>query len=81
MKPAPLGIAGENLITDLAENVGIVHNRRKEIDRVDDGKIRPEAKYARVIGSFSSDDDVGVIKLGKAVQHVHQVGRAELSRS
>src|SRR5439155_21636179 len=51
------------------------------IAAIKDGRHRPQAKYSRVVAGFSPDEYIGVVKHGQAVQHVHQVGRAELGRS
>jgi hypothetical protein len=66
---------------DLAEDIGVIHNRREEIDGVHNRQIRPQAKYSRVVGCFSSDNQIGMFPLRQAVQHVHKVGGAELRRS
>ena len=66
---------------DLAEDVGVIHNGGEKINRIDDGQIRPKTIHSCVVGGLSPDNDIRMIKLGKAVQHLHQVGRAELGGS
>jgi hypothetical protein len=67
--------------SDLAERIRVVHNRREEVDGVDDRQILPQTEYPCVVGRFRSDDQIGMRERREAVQHVQQVGRAELGRS
>ena len=67
--------------SDLAERVRVVHDRREEIDGVDDRQVVAQAEYSRIVGRLGSDDQIRMIERREAVQHVHQVGRAELRRS
>ncbi len=66
---------------DLAEHVRVVDDGRKEVHRIDDGEIRPETEYSRIVGRFRADNQVGRLERWEAVQHLQQVGRAELRRS
>ena len=66
---------------DLAERVGVVYDRGKEVDGIDDGEIGPKAKHSRVVGRLRADNHVRVFKRRETVQHLQQVGRAELARS
>ena len=65
----------------LTENVRVVNDGRKEVHGVDDGEIRPQTEYSCIVGCFRTDNQVGRLKRWKAVQHLQQVGRAELRRS
>ena len=66
---------------NLPEDVWIVDDRREKIDRVDNGQVRPEAEYARIVGGLGSDNEIGMDERRKLTQHLRQVGRAELGRS
>ena len=66
---------------DLAEYVRVVDDGRKEINRVYNRQVRTKAEYSCIVGRLGPDDHVSVIELWKVVQHVHQVGWAELRRS
>ena len=65
----------------LAENVRVVNDGREKVHGVDDGEIRPQAEYSCIVGRFRTDNHVGRFKRCEAVQHLQQVGRAELRRS
>ena len=66
---------------NLSEHVGVVHDRREEIDGVDDRQVRPQTKHSRIVGRLGADNHIGVIVARQLAQHVRQVGRAELGRS
>ena len=66
---------------DLSERVRVVHDRREEVDRVDDGEIRPQPEHSGIVGGFGADEHVRVFELREAVQNLLQVGWAELGRA
>src|SRR5918994_1148924 len=66
---------------DLPEGIRVIDNRREEIDCVDDGEVRSQAKYSGVVGRLRPDQHVRVVELWQIVQNLHEVGWAELSGS
>ena len=66
---------------DLPEGIRVIDNRREKIDRVDDGEVRPQAKYSGIVGGLRPDQHVRVVEFWQIVQNLHEVGRAELSGS
>src|SRR5262252_1191868 len=66
---------------DLAKNIRVIDDGSEKIDGVDDGEVGTKTIHARVVGGFGSDQHVGVVKLGQAVQDLHEVGGAELGGS
>ena len=63
---------------DLPEDIGIVDNRREEIDRVDDRKVGAQSIHPGVVAGFGADQHVGIFELGQVVQNLREVGGAEL---
>ena len=49
---------------DLAEDVGIVDNRGKEIDGLYQGYLRGELIHARVVGGIEADEHIGIMLPG-----------------
>ena len=66
---------------DLPEGVGVVHDRREKVHGVNHGQIWTQAKYSGIVGGFNSDNQVCVVEFRKAVQDLHELGRAELGSS
>src|SRR5688572_9163447 len=66
---------------DLPKGIGVIDNRGEEIDGVDDGKVRSQAKYSRVVRRLRPDQHIDVVELWQIVQNLHEVGGAELSGS
>ena len=66
---------------DLPEDERVVHDRREEIDCVDDGQVVAQPEDSRIVVGLGADDDVRVMEGGKVVEYLGQVGRAELGRA
>src|SRR5262245_48003317 len=66
---------------DLAKNIRVIDDGSEKIDGVDDGEVGTKTIDPRIVGGFGSDQHVGVVKLGQAVQNLHEVGGAELGGS
>jgi len=62
----------------LAKDIGVIDDRREEIDRVDDRKVRAQSIHPGVVAGFGADEHVGILELGQLVQDLREVGGAEL---
>ena len=82
-RPATHGVNVAQRIgsSDLAEDIGIVHERRKEIQRLHDHEILAKAIDARVAESFGADDQIGIIELWQPTHDLRGPLLGQLARS
>ena len=66
---------------NLSEHVGVVHDRREEVDGVDDGQVRAQTKHARIVRRLGADDHIGMIDARQLPQDEREIGGAELGRA
>ena len=66
---------------DAAEGLGVVHDRREEVDRLHEGRSLVEEEDAGVVARRVVDEDAGVVRLRQGAQDLGELGGAELARS
>ena len=63
---------------DAAEEEGIVHDGRKEIDGLDQGEAGADAVEAGILAAFEGGDQVGISRLREAAEGLFEEAGAEL---
>ena len=66
---------------DRAEIVGVVDDRREEVDRLNHGQVVRQAVDGSVVARVEPDEQVIVLHMGEVAQDLAEVLRAELPRS
>jgi hypothetical protein len=66
---------------DRSEEVWVVHDRRKEVDRLHDGHVVGHAVDRRVIAAAEPDQQVGMLLVAQVPEHVLEISRTHLGRS
>jgi len=66
---------------DLPEHERVVHQRRKEVDRLHDGQVGAQAEHARVVERFRADEQIGMRDRRQLAQHLRGRFHGKLARS
>ena len=66
---------------DPAKIVGVVHNRREEIHRLDDGQILAQLVDARIVARIRAVEQVWIAERLKTAQRLSQVLRTQFRPS
>jgi hypothetical protein len=66
---------------DLAEDIGIIHHRREEIDRLNQRNIIADLIDTGIVGRVKADKYVFVGEFGDIAQNLRKRSRRELCRS
>ena len=66
---------------DAAEQIRVIHDGRKKVHRLDEGKVGAQTHHARVVARVQADKQVGVPLDGQARQNFLQGRRPDLARS
>ena len=65
----------------MAVDEGIVDDRRKKVDGLDDGQILGQLIDTRVIVGVGADEEIGIVVAGKMAQNLRNALRGQLARS
>jgi hypothetical protein len=66
---------------DLAEDVGVVDHRRKEIDGGDEREARRQTIDTGIVAGFAADEDIRMTQRRQLGEDGAEVGRTELARA